>query len=172
MKRIRNGLLTSVLLLSMALPATAVAEDLPGVPDGQVTGQPHAGEHHEHHGKQKWKYHGTHLVHKQMYFTLLAEKYAPETASEWKKVFAERKRLMEEWKNLRAQKGHASSGQAQDSAEKKAFREKFKQTREAFDKAVEVGDAAAIKSALPQLLAVEKERNQRLAAKLEQLRKQ
>ncbi|WP_199623682.1 hypothetical protein [Paenibacillus alkalitolerans] len=129
---------------------------------GTAVAQPE--KHHHHH-----RHHAVlgPSVHQEMYMQLLADRYAPETSGEWRKVFEERKRLMEAVKGL-------------DGAGRDSFRQEMKRkfhegdekmqdhmdTVKQFSRAVESGDEKQIKEVLPKMLAAEKQFNKMLAETL------
>ncbi|MEJ8545940.1 hypothetical protein [Brevibacillus borstelensis] len=170
MKGWKSKLLATALAIGMALPTAALA--LESRPDG-MAGQSrqqqehgdHGGGHGEHH---KMKRLHSHMgVHRQMYMTLLAEKYTPESAKEWKAALSERERLKEAY---RAQKAEQQTEAGEHQEQKEAMhllKEKYRDTHKEFHAAIESGNAAKIKSVLPKLLAEVKEGNEILAKKLE-----
>ncbi|MBR8658782.1 hypothetical protein [Brevibacillus sp. NL20B1] len=217
MKRWQKHLLATALVTGLAIPAGVYAADIQArpaatlIPGGEVGGDHKHHEHHFEHYKHKWRC-GLHLnAHRQMYLTLLAEKYTPDRVDEWKAAFAERERLMTRLKASREQNGkdadkqtlraewkalkeklheQVKNGQitreqmkqqlkewrvknfgehdAKDAEAMRTVREQFKQTHEAFDAAIQSGDAAKIKEVLPKLLDEVKTVNQHLAKKLEE----
>lgn len=136
MKQWTKGLLATTLALGMALPVAAYAAE------GQAAQAP-AAQHIKEIVQQKWEHHqkehrkhrllhalslGT---HRQMYLTLLAEKYTPDSVDEWEAAFAERERLVTEWK---AQKS------AENDPKKQQLREEFKQLAKQLHDRVEKGE--------------------------------
>lgn len=74
---------------------------------------------------------------------------------------------VKEWK----EKNFGDRQNGQDSENRKAMMEQFKQTREDFNAAIESGDAAKIKEVLPKMLEQLKARNAHLAQKLAEMKK-
>lgn len=107
--------------------------------------------------------------HREMYFTLLAEKYTPGDLAEWKAALDERERLLRQLKEQRDKTRNHPAGKQQwepMKEKRKEMIEKHRQLHESFTKAVASQDANAIKAVLPQLLEEVKQMNQRLAEKL------
>jgi antitoxin component HigA of HigAB toxin-antitoxin module len=214
MKRWQKSVLATALVMGLAIPAGVHAAETQAQPAAKLTQAGQVGVQHERQGehpKTKW-HRGMHLnAHRQMYLTLLAEKYTPDSVDEWKAAFAERERLMTELKAVREQNGKDEQNQKlreewkalseklheqvkngeitreqmkqqlkewrdknfgernpKDAEAMRAVMEQFKQTHEAFDAAIQSGDAEKIKEVLPKLLDEVKTVNQHLAKKLEQ----
>ncbi|EMT51626.1 hypothetical protein I532_16918 [Brevibacillus borstelensis AK1] len=172
MKCWKSKLLAATLVIGLAVPSAALAMESrsdglsPQTKQQQEHGE-HGGGHGEHY-KMKRLHHSHMGVHRQMYLTLLAEKYTPESAEEWKAALAERKRLKEAYRAQKA-KQQNDAGQHQEHKEAMhALKEKYRDTHKEFHAAIESGDAAKIKSVLPKLLAEVKEGNKLLAKKLEE----
>ncbi|MFY0544753.1 hypothetical protein [Brevibacillus sp. H7] len=174
-KQWTNGLLATTLALGLAIPAAAYAmEDWMTSTASSSNGKPfiqHKGDlHRKDHKKAKLR-HGLSLgTHRQMYLTLLAEKYTPESVDKWEAAFAERERLMTEWKARKSDEKTDPKKQ-QKREEFKQFREflkQFRQVHDEFDAAIESGDEAKIKAVMPKLLAETETINQHLAKKLEE----
>ena len=116
-------------------------------------------------------------VHRQYYFTLLSDKYTPESTKEWKEVFAERERLMKEIKMLHGEVGKtARSGRTEE--EKQARREEMKNRHEQkaalyeeFTEAVRSQDQTKIKAVLPKLLEQTKQVNKHIAERIAAMKK-
>ncbi|QQE75308.1 hypothetical protein KDJ56_04800 [Brevibacillus composti] len=161
MKRWSQSLFAAVLALGLSLPTGVLATEAePEVPVSE------AKSHHEQMGHHKGYAYHCKSVHKRMYLTLLAEKYTPESAEEWKAALDERKRLKEAFK---AQKDKMKADPAKKKEAKesmRAFKEKYKENHREFHAAIESGDEAKIKAVLPKLLAEVKETNAYLARKL------
>lgn len=176
MKNWKKHLLATTLVLSMAVPAAVHAENAASHTWKSIAGAKlqDAGQHKEgkHFGEHKFHHGMKYNVHRQMYLTLLAEKYTPESVDQWKAVFAERARLVEELKALSgmSKEKEEKAGNRQTNEKKAEFiaiREKMKQNREEFNGAIASGDAAKIKAVLPKLLEEMQASNKRLADKLE-----
>jgi hypothetical protein len=179
MKKWKYGILATALLIGLAVPGGAWAA---GTTGNTVAGPIESGmrDNHEDHGHGQVKIrHGMHRsVHQKMYMTLLAEKYAPNTVGEWQAVFQERERLMAQWKEARKATGQDANRQLKHEKAKeenddsrRARMEQFRQTHEAFDAAIESGDAEKIKEVLPKLLEQMKAKNERLVKKLAETKK-
>ncbi|USG66847.1 hypothetical protein NDK47_05980 [Brevibacillus ruminantium] len=178
MKHWKNSLFAAVLLVGLTVPTWVQAEGAqPEVPVSE-TGQYHEhGEHHQgHEGSHKYKGHLPFKgVHRQMYMTLLAEKYTPESVNEWKAALAEQKRLKDAY---RAQRENKKENPAQKPEQRtqqmeswRALKEKHREIHKEFHAAIESGDAAKIKEVMPKLLAEVKEVNTHLAKKLGEKKK-
>jgi hypothetical protein len=142
--------------------------------------------HHKHFMKHGFGHGFGKGVHQQMYLSLLAEKYAPDTVDEWEAATAERERLHEELKALHESKRGAKKEffsadkltpemREQMKAQREQMHEQFKLHREVytkFEEAVKSKDAAQIKSALGELLTVYKSHNEKLAQKIEEWKRQ
>jgi hypothetical protein len=138
MKNWKRNLLASTLVFSLALPMAAQAEEAakPATPrPGQVKQVlKEKWEHHQlEHRKDRVRHALTHGAHRQMYLTLLAEKYTPESVDEWEAAFAERKRLVAQWKE-RHDSEKAPAG------EKQAHKEQMKQFVQELKQKVEKGE--------------------------------
>lgn len=164
MKKWRKWILPAILALLLAIPLSVQAGF---VEDDEEVFKAHGkkGYHHPHGG---W-------VHHEMYFHLLVEKYAPETAAEWNPALAEKKRLMEE---LRAYYKENPDRAKKDMKElkkereaKNEQREQVRASHERFAEAVQVKDEAKIREALTEQLQILKDQNQQLANRLADLKK-
>lgn len=121
-------------------------------------------------------------VHQQEYLLLLAEKYAPETKSEWEALFAERNQLLEAIKTefntklteQNKEENKIRKEQAKDNLEKSKLPDldEKKEVFQTFTEAVKSGDAEQIKASLNQLLANFKEQNELLSKRAEELKQQ
>jgi len=124
-------------------------------------------------------------VHQQEYLLLLAEKYAPETKSEWEALFAERNQLLEEIKSdlkskltdqnkeeIKIWKEQAKSRLQDLDKSKLPDLDEKKEIFQTFTEAVKSGDAEQIKASLNQLLANFKEQNELLSKRAEELKQQ
>jgi hypothetical protein len=100
MKQWKKGILATALVMGMALPVGAyaqTAETTNPAPVKQLVQE--KWEKHQHvHKKAKLRHALSLGTHRQMYLTLLAEKYTPESVDEWQAAFEERERLVAEWK--------------------------------------------------------------------------
>lgn len=127
MHKWKKNILASTLVLLMAMPIAAYAET------STTTTEQLQGKQVNEHGFGKVR-HATHLgPHRQMYLTLLAEKFSPDSVDEWEAAFAERKKLTTQWKALHA-------GEEKSDVEKKALKEQFKQLAQDLNKKVESGE--------------------------------
>jgi len=168
MRAWKKALIAMTLSVGVAIPIGVYTT-------GGAAASPAGEQHMQHKWDQPERDHKTYRLrhalwmgtHRQMYLTLLAEKYTPESVEEWKAAIAERERLMEKWKAHKK----AGKGVKPTEEDREAFRQflqQFKQTHEEFDAAIESGDASKIKAVLPKLLKEVQTVNQHLANKLEQ----
>ncbi len=165
----KRNLLASTLVFSLAIPVTAQAEGVhnPAHPtSGQVKQTiQHKWENHQLEHKKDRVRHALSLgVHRQMYLTLLAEKYTPKSVDEWKVALDRRERLVAEWK----EEHEAHFPGSGDKDELRDALQQFKQIHEKFREAVESENADAIRAVLPKLLQEVQTVNKLMAAILEQ----
>ncbi|MFA4135281.1 MULTISPECIES: hypothetical protein [unclassified Brevibacillus] len=95
MKMWKQGMMTTALVMGLAMPGIALARDVSATV-AQVTKPTHG---HEEHGEKhmKVRHSSNRGVHQKMYMLLLAEKYAPDSVGKWQAAFKERDRLMNEF---------------------------------------------------------------------------
>ncbi|MFS0553467.1 hypothetical protein [Brevibacillus sp. 179-C9.3 HS] len=201
MKMWKQGMMTAALIMGLAIPGVAMAQDVSDAVAQGIKPTHNHGEHGETHVKLR---HGSNRgAHQKMYMLLLAEKYSPNSIEQWHAVFKERDRLMSEfealsddpkWKakreerkqlinklNEQVKKGEITNeqmeqqfkewkeknmGPKEERESRKARIEQMKKTHEAFDAAIESGDASKIKESLQQMLEQMKANNTRMAEKL------
>lgn len=184
MKRWKQGMVATALLMGMVIPFGAQAAELPLQPKPSTYSSIPEQENH-HHGHHKFRTRMS--AHHKMYMTLLAEKYTPSQAAEWQSVLKEREKLITELKAARetsvqeekaeenaAEKGAESvdhKDRQGEDADRRAQMEKFRKVHEEFDAAIETGEAAKIKEVLPKLLEQLKAKNERMAKKLAESKK-
>lgn len=176
MKQWKKGMMATALVMSMSFPGVvqgAAADGQSTIPMQVGSVYPKHGDHGDHDGHAKMR-HGMHSgAHQKMYMTLLAEKYTPNNVSEWQAAFKERERLMGELAAARETAGEdrkemkdSEQDKKDDGGARRERMEKYKQTREEFNAAIESGDASKIKESLPKMLEQLKMKNERLAQKL------
>lgn len=125
MKNWKKGILATALVMGMALPAGVYAQTAEAINPAAVKQmvQEKWGKHQIWHKKAKL-HHALRLgTHRQMYLTLLAEKYTPESVGEWQAAFAERERLVAEWKATRKKGG-------ENEKQHEEFRKKVRELHE------------------------------------------
>ena len=99
--------------------------------------------HHEgHHHDKKCPLHSYKQIHMNMYYELLAEKYAPEKVKVWQDIQNERKKLKESLKGEIAQK----------KEKLKPWYEEHKELQKQFAEAIEQRDEQRIKELLPKVI--------------------
>ncbi len=109
---------------------------------------------------------------KKTFFTLLVEKYSPETLADWQTTIAESEKLHTEIKAIiKANPELKATLKPQHTDDLKAKMEENKTIRTEFQAAVKAQDAAKIKSSLASILTKIKARNTVLATKLVELQK-
>jgi hypothetical protein len=114
MKRWKRGILATTLVMGLALPAYAQTADTNQTPVKE--GAQQQWKDHQHVPKLGKLRHALKLgTHRQMYLTLLAEKYTPESVGEWQAALEERERLVTEWRAAKDKDG-----------KQKELREEFK----------------------------------------------
>jgi hypothetical protein len=141
-------------------------------------------------GKEYNRQHGNHHrracgllssgIHRQTYLLLLSEKYAPDTAGQWKTLLAETEKLQAAWKGLRVsgkwkdkeRRQPAVGRDSLDSLNLQNEREAQRNVIRRFDESVRSGQAVQIKAALSDLMVLYKKRNAELAKRLGEWKKQ
>jgi hypothetical protein len=122
---------------------------------------------HRHHGKK-----GTMSIKKQTFFTLLVEKYSPETLSAWATTIAESQTLHDSIKSIvTANPELKKTLKSQHTVDLKTKLEETKAIRSEFDAALKAKDAEKTKVSLSKILIQLQNRNQVLATKLAELQK-
>jgi flagellar hook-basal body complex protein FliE len=150
--------LRKLIIVTLALAAAMLTGS------GTSAAKPEKHRHHHH-------FQGA-SSHQAMYMQLLADRYAPETSGEWKKVYQERKRLMEAIKS----RDDESRGSLRQEM-KRLFHDsegKMKghmQTMKQFTQAVESGDEKQIRDVLPKMLEAERQFNNMLAEAIQNTQK-
>lgn len=185
MNMFKKMIIPSVLAVALIVPVTAYAaasSETQSAPNPitnqaqirQLKDDPAKGYGHRGHHFSKRCFMLDGGVHQQMYLTLLAEKYAPETSANWQPVLAERNRLQEEFKALFKSNpsGWKKSMRAKSKEEMIAKRQKQMEVYNNFEAAIKSKDAAKIKTAMSILLENFKKHNVKMAEKLVELKKQ
>jgi hypothetical protein len=104
-KHWKKGILATTLVIGMALPAYAQTADTTNQTPVKEVVQQKWKDHQLAHKKWKLRHALSLGTHRQMYLTLLAEKYTPESVDEWQAAFEERERLVAEWKAAKDKDG-------------------------------------------------------------------
>lgn len=179
-KRRKKAILSLALALSLIVPMSAYVSA--STEDAQTTNQDQRtdkvkGYHGHKYGKKFFELgFFSHGIHKQTYFTLLIEKYAPERLAEWEPILKESTRLHEELRSLYEAKPELLKGNKKEAKKNekedqwKAEREQQIKTYQSFDEAIRSQDAAKIKTALEQLLPRIKQQNERMAERIAELK--
>ncbi len=171
MKNWKKAWLAAAIAAVLVVPAAAAAGE---TRDEGGFYQDHGGAHFhvKHQGLMMMD-----RVHREMYFTLLSDKYTPEKSREWQEVFAERDRLLKVLKSL-AGEVDKNQGKEKWREWKKSHREEMKNWHEQkkalyeeFTAAIHSQDQAKIKAVLPKMLEQSKETNKRLMTKITELKK-
>ncbi|MGD8192101.1 hypothetical protein ACQCN2_19195 [Brevibacillus ginsengisoli] len=120
-------------------------------------------------------------IHRQTYFTLLSEKYTPESTKQWREVFAERERLIKEMKSLQngAEKtGQISRTEEEQQEHQQEHREEMKMRHtekmalyEEFTEAVRSQDQLKIKAVMPKMLEQSRQMNKQFAERIAAMKK-
>ena len=105
-------------------------------------------------------------IHHQYYMQLLAEKYTPQQVGEWKQVFAERQKLMQQIHTLKSSNKWPAQKQQQLHESMARLHEEQKPLMQQFTSAVKQENAAEIKTMLPKLLAGQQKMNQTIQQSL------
>lgn len=123
-------------------------------------------------------FHKKSWVHHEMYLTLLIDRYAPETATDWAPVLAEKKRLSEELRAYyeanpeRAKKEKKELKKHRKDKDMEAKRSAFRESHQRFDEAIQSRDENRIREALREQLENLKEHNKKLANRLAELKQE
>lgn len=115
----------AVLTMALGMPAAAYAADAPLAQSTAVTANISAKKHDGHH-RQPMASLTAAGAHEAMYLTLLAEKYAPDSANEWKAATAERARLRGEIRSIRESDNWRKLNEPEDDMRKEAKKEEVK----------------------------------------------
>ena len=173
MKKFLKVMLVTVLVLSLLAPVSAFAH---GGGKGKMKshGKSHMGQMKKPgpKGGPMFAGKGKMPIMKQTLFTLLAEKYNPDTLAAWEATIAEGEKTRADIHAIvKANPELRKSLKPQHTEDLKAKMEEHKQTRAAFEAALKAKDAEKIKASLATILAKLQDRNKLMAAKLTALQK-
>jgi hypothetical protein len=196
MKKFLKVMLATVLVLSLFAPVSAFAH---GGGKGKLKshGKPHMGQmkkpevkpgkpapkhapkhapkftpHHGPKGGSMFGGKGKMPIMKQTLFTLLAEKYSPDTLAAWEATIATGEKTRADIQAIvKANPELRKSLKPQHTEDLKAKMEAHKETRAAFEAALKAKDAEKIKASLATILARLQDRNKLMASKLTALQK-